>query len=139
MSHQKIYPKIDNSVLRMPINFYRGHREVKGDRDFIASRLGRLSVSNRHLACIGYSRIYGKYFELREYQKARVVAAKYLARFVRQYGITKQEIADIKARESIKEKIEEMIQRCKDAKKPTGTILGMADEITRRHKKNAKI
>lgn len=109
-----------------PLFFFSRKCLGVNDLPWIIAKLKRLNDENRRIAVDMYEQIYLKHFNQKKYLTAREEANSWLVGFVSEFGITKREVEEIKSSESNKKRINEMIQKCKDAK-PRASILGFDD------------
>lgn len=120
--HYKEYPKLN---INYPRFYYVERRGNGSDIDWILKQLAKLNEENRKIACEIYEHLFLKNFNTRKFHEAREEANKFLAQFVNDHGISKDEYEKIIASEKIESRVRELVERCKAAKPVAKTILSM--------------
>ena len=117
-------------VVRLfPHFFYCGNRYDKGDRDFIAGKLARLSDENKAIISEQYVEAYLFHANQKNIMAARKSANKLLVEFCDKFGIQKSDIVQAKEESKGNEhRFNERIRELKDRQSTGSMILDMADK-----------
>lgn len=120
-----------NGDLTYPIHFFGGNRYMKSDFPWIASQLSRLSVTNKIKVSREYENLYRSGINITESRKS---ANTYLHEFCEQYGLSKQEVKQVRIEPTQKAQQElfNKLQELKSMSKQKKSILGIADKLGKR-------